>query len=280
MAGTATLPAMASAEYMKANLQLAVDHLNAVFGASGIPATMRLVNTHEFKNMFEESFSGVRDALERIAPRPLLPCGDGDDPYGVHAFRNFAGADLVSIWLDDSLRGTNNGRAYVSESTYWCDQVNAYSVIKAGSALKNLTFVHEIGHNFGALHGAGDEEYGDPFQQPSYAHGYTDAAAGFYTIMASGQLCPADTSIWCPPVPYFSNPLIKLERNFKSWSLTGRPIGNSSSANNSRRIREESGPVSAYKSLRCPASTSGCIFGAGGGPPSGSDPEDPPIVVK
>lgn len=280
LAAGATVPAMTPAGYTKANVQLAVDHLNAVFGASGIPATMRLANTHEFKNVIEDSFSGVKDALERLAPRPWLPCGDGNDPYGVHAFRNFVGADLVSIWLDDSLKGMSTGRAYVSETTYWCDQVNGYSVVKAGSAVNNLSFAHETGHNFGALHGAGDEEYGDPFQQPAYAHGYTDTSSGFYTIMASGKLCPTTLGTWCPQVPYYSNPLIRLDPNFKGWSLTGRPMGSSSSANNARRIREESGPVSAYKSLRCPASTSGCIFGAGGGAPSGPDPEDPPILVK
>ena len=34
----ATVPAMTPVDYTKANVQLAVDHLNAVFGASGIPA--------------------------------------------------------------------------------------------------------------------------------------------------------------------------------------------------------------------------------------------------
>jgi hypothetical protein len=154
--------------------------------------------------------------------------------------------------------------------------LNAYSVLKAGAAVKEMTFAHEIGHNLGADHAAGEPASDDQFQEPAYAHGYTDVAGGFRTIMSYGRACAEEES--CPKVPYFSTPLVKIDPSTKGWSLTGRPAGNSTSSNNARRIREESGPVSGYHSLKCPGNKgSQCSFDGGG---DGGGDENPPPVVK
>jgi hypothetical protein len=272
---------MTAGAFAKAHPQLAVDHLNAVLGASGIPATMRLVRTHYFNAMYEESFSSVTDALERVAPRGAAFCDGGDDPYSVKEIRNRTGADLFSLWVDDSIRGGGTGVAYYSESRYYCDQVNAFSVVKAGSALgMNLTFAHEIGHNLGAGHAAAEPQDDSYAFEPSYAHGHTDRDGGFRTIMAYGNACGEDKERLCPKVPYFSSPRIKIDAAFKAWNLTGRPAGSSGAANNARRILEESGPVSAYRSLGCTGSGFGCSSGTPGGGGSDGGIDDGGPVVK
>lgn len=270
---------MTPGAYARAYNQLAVDHLNAVFGASGIPANMRLVRSHLFSNIYEESFSSVSDALKRIAPRGLSWCDGGDDPYNAKEIRNRTGADLLSLWVDDSIRGDNSGVGYYSENRYYCDQVNAFSVVKAGAALiQSLTFAHEIGHNLGAGHAAGEPQDDDYLYEPVYAHGHTDRIGGFRTIMAYGTACGEDKETLCPRVPYFSSPRVKIDPAFKSWSLTGRPAG-ASTANNALRITQESGPVSAYRSLGCTGSGFGCPSGGpGGGGSDGGGDEGGPVV--
>lgn len=69
MAISSPWPAMTPLAFTKARLQLAVDHANAVLGASGIPARLQLTNTKMFSNISEQSFidAPVRAPISRVS---------------------------------------------------------------------------------------------------------------------------------------------------------------------------------------------------------------------
>ncbi|MCC7156374.1 MAG: hypothetical protein IT161_17490 [Bryobacterales bacterium] len=253
-------PKMTAVAYMRASLQLAVDHLNSVLGASGVPAALRLVNTKEFNNILEEAFTDPQDALKIIAPS-----GTSADPYRVKAFRDSTGADLVSLWMDSRrLGGRENGVG---------NYLGGFSVVKAVEATDSrLTFAHEVAHNFGAHHSVDH----DDVEGPSYARGHVfdaDGSPGFYTIMSGGYSCSG-----CKKIPYFSNPAVRIDPMIRGWSLTGQPAGVAGKADNARRIREEAGRVAAFRTLKCPGNApAGCGSGSPGAPPV--DPDDPPVFV-
>lgn len=252
-------PRMQPGAYMRAMLQLAVDHLNTILAASGVPANAQLVNTREFSNMLEESFVDPPDALKIIAPS-----GTSADPYGVKAFRDRTGSDLVSVWMDSRLGGRENGVGYY---------LGGFSVVKAVEAIDNrLAFAHEVGHNLGAHHSV---DHGDVVG-PAYARGYVfdaESGPGFFTIMSGGYSCSG-----CKKTPYFSNPDVRIDPVTRGWSLTGQPAGVHGKADNARKIREEAGRVAAFRSLKCPGSApAGCGSGGPGTPPV--DPDDPPLHV-
>jgi hypothetical protein len=249
-------PAMTPAAFMKAKVQTLVDHANAVLGASGVHARLRLVNTRKF-DIYEESFMDARDALARIFP-------GNDDPYGVKAFRESTGADLTSVWLDDTrLQGDPHGAA---------NDLGPYSVVKAVKAFgSHLSFAHEVAHNFGAQHPA---IQGDVNPSPKYARGFD--GPNFYTILSNGTGCLE----FCVQIPYFSSPSVLIDSDTRGWNPNGVPAGNVSTADNARRIREQSAKVAAFRALKCPGSApAGC--GSPGGPLNPApDPDDPPIVVQ
>jgi hypothetical protein len=116
----------------------------------------------------------------------------------------------------------------------------------------------------------------DDLEGPGYARGYLidpPTGGGFYTIMSGGYDCSG-----CKKVPYFSNPLIRIDPMTRRWSLLGLPAGVAGKADNARRIREEAGRVSAFRTLKCPGSApAACGLGSPGSPLV--DPDDPPLLV-
>lgn len=248
-------PRMTSLTFMKGILQVAVDQTNAILGASGVPARLQLVNTKQF-NIMEESFVDAQDALQVIAP------GGSSDPYGVKAFRNHTGADLTSVWMYSNLKGKPHGAGHYG---------GAFSVVKSVRALSStLTFAHEVAHNMGAHHPASQ---GDVGSSPGYARGYD--GPGFYTIMSNGDGCDQP----CIQVPYFSNPFLKIDSMTRNWSLTGAPAGHPNTAYNVRRMREESGRLAAFRTLKCPGNAPvGCGLPGGSIGPA-PDPDDPPVLI-
>lgn len=197
---------------MAALAQLSIDAANIAYTNSNANVFLRLAGTMEVNYSdtdFEQSLSDLRNGTGVMS--------------AVHTQRNAIGADLVSLFINNS---SFCGLAYLdSDATY------AFSTVNYSCAVDNHSFAHELGHNFGANH--------DPFVEPSnlpfaYGHGYVNPDLSWRTIMAYVNQC-----VSCPRLQYFSNP---------SASFQGAAMGTAATHDNARVHRERVATVAAFKS--------------------------------
>ena len=130
----------------------------------------------------------------------------------VHQLRTQYSAD-VCVLLGNY--GDYCGIAWLNSSF-----TNAFSVDHLLCAVDNLTFPHELGHNFGSHH----DPYvasGSPY---AYGYGYVNLAASWRTVMAYNNQCSA-SGVYCTRIPYFSNPNV---------NYLGDPTGTVNTHNNAR----------------------------------------------
>jgi len=108
--------------------------------------------------------------------------------------------------------------------------VDAYAAVhikpasEGGVYCSDLTFAHELGHNFGCFHDSDHVSSGTPMYD--YAYGY-DISNEFGTIMSYDD----------PEIAYFSNPTLS---HTNEQTQNRHPIGDEQSADNARAIRENS----------------------------------------
>jgi hypothetical protein len=209
------------ASNIASHIQLAVDSANIAYVNSGIGLTLRLVGSMEVTG-YTENASGsnaFNTALNDVTN------GSGV-MAAVHTRRNQLGADIVALLINDS---SSCGLAWVNSTA-----ARAFSVIAAGScAVANLAFVHEIGHNFGALHDPADDPDDEPY---AYGHGYVNrtSGSGWRTIMASSISCNSA----CPRIQYFSNPNVNYQ---------GSPTGTAALHDNARVHRERMATIANFR---------------------------------
>ncbi len=144
--------AAAAGAAIGAQIQQAIDSANAAYANSGITTRLKLVHVEAVN--YDESGNFNTD-LSRLS--------SASDGYldEVATLRNTHAADLVSLFIEN---GQYCGLAWVGPSANY-----GFSVINRGCASGNLSFAHELGHNFGALH----DPYVDPSTSPyAYGHGY------------------------------------------------------------------------------------------------------------
>src|SRR6185295_261494 len=188
--------AIGSAAALDSYIAASIAEVNAVYTSSGIGTRVRLVGALEIA--YAESGSSLSDlAVLR---------GRAD----VHAARDRYGADLVSLLVArDAL---SSGTAYISVSQGRSFEDYGYSVAVYYPHIGYVySLAHELGHNFGCLHEAGNNGSSDATGAFSFSLGYTDAAHGFHDVMSYGSGCPS-----CIRIDEFSNPLI---------TYNGVPVG-------------------------------------------------------
>ncbi len=123
----------------------AINDSNAIYAASGISLTARLVGTAHVAGYVEDAAAMSTD---------LYRLRDGADGFmdEVQALREATGADLVSL-----IRANGGGACgiawLIGAST--SQEGYGFSVVALG-CLGGKTFTHELGHNMGCCHAPGD----------------------------------------------------------------------------------------------------------------------------
>ena len=209
-------------------IQQAIDSANAAYANSGITTRLNLV--HAAAVNYDESGDFDTD-LNRLTL--------GSDGYldEVATLRNTHAADLVSLFIEN---GQYCGIAWIGPSASY-----GFSVINRGCASGNLSFAHELGHNFGALH----DPYVDPGTAPyAYGHGYAVPAAKWRTVMAYNNVCSA-AGTSCTRIPYFSNPNL-------TYGSPAQALGTAATSDNARVHNQNAVTVANFRS----SGTSTCTF--------------------
>ena len=160
----------------------------------------------------------------------------------IHALRDYYGADLVSVWVNNTNGGVV-GVGWVFQGGDFTDF--PYSVVSYPYAQgPSYTFAHEAGHNMGGAH---NRENAGVEGRYDYSYGYrkNNAEPKFYTIMSYSSGCSG-----CAAVNHWSNPLVDITRN-GATAPSGVAAGVSNSADNALTL-SNTGPVQA--AYRAPAS--------------------------
>lgn len=203
----------------------AVAATNAAYANSGVTARLRLVGSMEVS--YDDTKTGFSTTLSRLATN-----GDGymDD---VLLKKAQLGADAVSLLV---YAPTDNacGVGYMMQSPPGPQFASsAFNVVRDDCAVDNLSFPHELGHNFGLEHDRATAGNSSPSYP--YAFGYQDTAGTFRDIMAY------NCSTGCPRIQYFSNP---------DLSYNGRPLGVlytlPSAADNRRALNNNAAIIAAW----------------------------------
>ena len=207
----ASLGSTAAAQAAASN---AISASNTAYQNSGVTFRVRLAGSMEVAHDDNGNTGGALSALRHISD------GVMDD---VHARRNQVGADTVALLVLNG--GGGCGIAYTMAIVSAGFDVHAFSVIANSCAVGNLSFPHELGHNFGLQH---DRFVATSAPAYPYGYGYVDTAGAFRDIMAYANACGS-----CTRIQYFSNP---------GLTFLGRPLGvshdssPSSSADNVRAL--------------------------------------------
>lgn len=173
---------------MQSLLELGVAETNQAYAQSGVSQRLFLAHTAEV------AYTEVDDStdLDRLQ--------DSSDGFmdGVHALRNTYHADFVKLVVE----GAGGGLGYLQTAFNPGFESVAFSLTHRNSISPNYTFAHELGHNMGLRH---DWYVDDGVTPATHAHGFTNRAGGWRTIMSYNDFCTAfGTS--CTRVLYFSNP--------------------------------------------------------------------------
>ena len=187
---------------MLALVDLAVASTNDAYDRCDAGLYVRLVHAYEVD--YDES-SSISTDLSRWRGKTD---GNMDE---VHGLRDAFGADACALISNSS---GACGVAYLMSNVSNGFQSSAFSVTVRSCAVGNLTFAHELGHNFGCAH---DDANAGGSSKP-YAYGYRTPNNQYRTVMAysPGQR-----------VPLFSSPL-------HTWA--GFVMGTASGEDNARAL--------------------------------------------
>ena len=214
--------ATAAGAAIGAQAQQAVDTANLVYANSGIALRLRLVYAGPAN--YAESGDFNTD-LTRLT--------SASDGYmdGVSALRETYGADLVSLFVEN---GQYCGMGWIGPNPNY-----GFTVVNRGCASGNLSFPHEIGHNFGARH----DTYVDAATTPyAYGHGYVNTNGGWRDVMAYNNACAA-IGISCTRIAYLSNPNVY-------YGSPASPPGNATTADTARVHNQNALTVANFRASK------------------------------
>jgi hypothetical protein len=214
--------AAAAGAAIGAQAQQAVDTANLVYANSGIGMRLRLVYAGPAN--YSESGDFSTDLTR------LTSAGDGYmDSVGT--LRETYGADLVSLFVEN---GQYCGMGWIGPNAGY-----GFTVVNRGCASGNLSFPHELGHNFGARH----DSYVDAATTPyAYGHGYVNTNGGWRDVMAYNNACAA-VGISCTRIAYLSNPNV-------TYGNPASPTGNATTADTARVHNQNALTVANFRASK------------------------------
>ncbi len=159
----------------------------------------------------------------------------------VSALRETYGADLVSLFVEN---GQYCGMGWIGPNAGY-----GFTVVNRGCASGNLSFPHEIGHNFGARH----DTYVDAATTPyAYGHGYVNANGGWRDVMAYNNACAA-VGVSCTRIAYLSNPNV-------SYGNPASPTGNATTADTARVHNQNALTVANFRASKSSGTSPACTW--------------------
>jgi hypothetical protein len=179
-------------EPMLALVYLSVSVSNQSYFNSSVSQRLRLVHVMETSYAETGNVTTERDRLQNPSD------GFMDE---VHTARNLHGADAVILIVDQLSSAC--GKAFIMGTVATTFEPWAFGVVEDSCAADNLGFPHELGHIMSARHDRFvDNTDGSPYD---YNHGFTNASAGWRTVMAYNNAC-SSVGTPCTRLPYWSNP--------------------------------------------------------------------------
>ncbi|MGC1479741.1 MAG: M12 family metallo-peptidase [Chthoniobacterales bacterium] len=209
---------------IRAKIADAVAATNVAYANSNVPMTLRavLVTPIDYPYPTGENLQRALDEIRATTDGKI---------DGVHATREAVQADIVSLWIENSVGGGKANLNFPANVGF----KNAFNVIRAQNPTD--TFVHEIGHNHGCRH-LRSGYTGTPiaWSTDSFAHLLTvPSGRSYVTAVASvsdRSRTGADSRIL-----YFSAPEL---------TYFGSPTG-TNVANNAATVRQTAPLLAAFR---------------------------------
>ncbi|PID48039.1 MAG: hypothetical protein CR967_01895 [Proteobacteria bacterium] len=190
-------------------IQYLIDLANNVFSNSQIDIELNLVHSELFNNSSTSELNDINTALDGFRSNSK-----------VRQLKRKYKAHFASLFRIYNGGGMACGLGRVATGINYIDFNHPFTVVENKQYnCSDLTFIHEVGHNFGCKHDR-DNSSGTPIF--NYAYGY-DQQGVFATVM----------SYKSPEIPYFSNPDITYEGH-----TIGVSEGNPNAANNTKTINQ------------------------------------------
>lgn len=217
-----------------------IQEMNVCLANSGLADdfSFRLVGTTELTH--DTSSATLMDILLNVQ-------GKAAEFAPVHALRDTAGADLISVISGGEKVDGANGLGYTlvpdgRVTDAWIDDMADYGInvcrLQALLQPDDYSLLHEFAHNMGCGHAEGIDE-------PETALGFADYSKGSYFVGETGTWVtimgyPNKKHAW---IPYFSSPSVLYD---------GVPTG-SETCDNVRTLRENHAIVARYRtSVKAP----------------------------
>ncbi len=209
-----------------------MDIANEVLNNSETYLDINLVHSAEVD--YEESNSTRTDISRLVNPI---------DGYmdKVHDWRAQHSADLVALFAN--IHDTPGVAKYSvhSKEVMGVEKTVArpeigFSVSNVLDATSRYTFIHELGHDFGAAHHR-DQDTQPDLGVYDYSAGWRDPEEGLCTVMTYDDGSEYDDGNYTWKIPYFSNP---------NKDYNGVSIGDPEDADNARTIRKTKHMVADY----------------------------------
>ncbi len=185
---------------------------NDVLENSLIHTRLQWVGTHYSDYEETDSMSTSLSALKNI---------DDGDMDEIHGIRESVGADMVMLVSDAH---DYCGIAYVDT------QLTSTFSVTSNSCMSSYTPIHELGHNFGAMH---DRANGS---NSRYSFGYGLQNTIYEPYWRSVMAYPC-SGLSCPRIPYFSTPAI---------TYNDIPLGDPETYDNARVLRVRAAEIAGY----------------------------------
>ncbi|MCG8456737.1 MAG: PKD domain-containing protein [Holophagales bacterium] len=250
-------PAMQGA--MTTFVQTSISMANDAFTNSNVPAEYNLVHLGP---LMGDQPANLDDIFNTIS---WLRTATNDPNSEVGKLRDAYGADMVTLFIPIVFKPGRQrpdacGVANTPHSTNSIGDL-AVTIHRSDCGLNDITFAHELGHNYGMLHD--DEDDLIPNQSFAFGHLLTDLDRASLMGCTCGESpkvgCVASQVVneVCDRIPYFSDPAI----DYPPLDPDPVPTG-TTDRNNAQVARLQVGSYAAFRPIQTGISPPNALFTA------------------